>query len=57
MAQNDISWGIPLEINKLISRICQNEHISSRELKAGSRYTAVSRARAQIAIELVRSVD
>jgi REP element-mobilizing transposase RayT len=43
------------KINEFISRACQNENVSTEELKGGGRRKAVSKVRAQLAIELVKS--
>ena len=58
-AEAKIKYQLPIKgadhkIKKVIGRICKSENISTEELKAGSRRKEVSKARARIAIELVK---
>jgi predicted HTH domain antitoxin len=43
------------KVNEFIAKVCKNEEVSIEELKAGSRRRETSRARARIAIELVKT--
>ena len=59
-AESKIQYQLPdlehhQKIKEIITRICQDANISPEELKAGSRRTQISRARAEIAIELVKT--
>ena len=45
----------PEKINEFIAKVCKNENVSIKELKAGSRRREASRVRARIAIGLVKT--
>ena len=59
-AETKIKYQLPhlehhRKINEYITKICQDEKVSTKELKGGSRRTEISRVRALIAIGLVKT--
>ena len=59
-AEDKVKYQLPVkeqhrEIDEFITKICQNENVSIKELKSGSRRKAVSGVRSMIAIGLVKN--